>query len=144
MFCRSIMLYLFKFSMEFIQVTECRMLVSPVLTHKGHWRIKMKFKLCTLQLCMVQSKHTSTHSQPRDQLEVRQSALRPVYLSSRSPQHLITDGQVSPTCRSGCCAQKTISRPYRQSKCDHSVVQKIAQSTYRLRCAGSHIQEPTS
>jgi len=36
MFCSSIMLYLFKFIIEIIQLTEGRMLVSPVLTHKGH------------------------------------------------------------------------------------------------------------
>jgi len=30
------MLYLFQFSIEIIQVTKGRMLVSPVLTHKGH------------------------------------------------------------------------------------------------------------
>jgi len=40
------MLYLFQFSIESIQVTEGRMLVSPVLTHKGHWRMKVKLKLC--------------------------------------------------------------------------------------------------
>jgi len=30
------MLYLFKFSIEIIQVTEGRMLVSPAVTHKVH------------------------------------------------------------------------------------------------------------
>jgi len=36
------MLYLFKWSTEIIQVTEGRILVSPILTHKGHLRIKVK------------------------------------------------------------------------------------------------------
>ena len=36
------------------------MLVSPVVTHKSLWRIKVKLNLCTLYLRMVQSKYTST------------------------------------------------------------------------------------
>jgi len=62
MFCRSIMLYLFKFSIEIIQLTEGRMLVSPVLNHKDHWCMKLKLNLCTLQLRTVESKHTSIDS----------------------------------------------------------------------------------
>jgi len=41
MFCRSIMLYLFKWSTEIIQVTDGRILVSPILNHKSHLRIKV-------------------------------------------------------------------------------------------------------
>jgi len=42
MFCRSITLYLFKCSTEIIQVNEGPIFDSPILTHKGNWRIKVK------------------------------------------------------------------------------------------------------
>jgi len=42
------MLYLFICGTEIIQVNESPILVSPILTHKGYWRLKVKLKLRTL------------------------------------------------------------------------------------------------
>ena len=44
MFCRSIILYLFKCTTEIIQVNEGPIFVSLILTHKGNSRIKVKLK----------------------------------------------------------------------------------------------------
>jgi len=56
------MLYLFKCSTEIINVNEGLILVGPILTHNGNWRIKVKLNLYTLELRMAEPKHTSTHS----------------------------------------------------------------------------------